>query len=174
SSRLVSDGPVAELKRGVEYLVALLELCLGDAKRRVGHDRVPAHEGVHPTVEQRLGDGLHLRRRAVERSEGLERLAVANQLETTEQAYRPRRADAWMPLAQPAMDSRQHLAHAPRVADHIVLFVRLERAERRGAAEGMAVVGQPAVEGVVVEVRRDRGSHPHRAEWHVARGQALG
>ena len=72
------------------------------------------------------------------------------------------------------MDPRQHLAHAPRVADHVVLLVCLQRAERRSAAKGMRVVGEPPIEGVLVEVRGDVRPHAHRPERHIRRGKALG
>src|SRR5690242_16882957 len=59
-SSLIAAGSVADLKRRIQDLEAFLELGLGDAERRVGHDRVPAHEREHPAVEQGLGHGLHL------------------------------------------------------------------------------------------------------------------
>src|SRR5437773_11572734 len=79
-----------------------------------------------------------------------------------------------MALLEASVVVGQYLAHAPRVADHVVLFVCLDRTQRGRAAERMAVVSQTAVENFVVEVGGDLRTHAYRAKRHVAAGQALG
>src|SRR5579864_9061206 len=88
SSRLSPERAVADLKRRVEDLEALVELGLGDAERWAGHDRVPPDERVHAGVGQRLADRLHLRRSAIEGGKRLHRVAVAHQLERAEETDR--------------------------------------------------------------------------------------
>src|SRR5438309_5298887 len=171
--RSVGDRVVADLEHRVEDLEPLVELGLAYAQRRVGHDDVPAHERVHARVEQGLADRFHLRRRAVERCHRFEGVAIAHELEGAEQSDRPRGTDAGMALLQPAVVLCEHHAHTLSVADHVVLFVRLDRAQRRGAAERVAVVREAAIEDVVVEIRRHCRPHAHRAQRHIAAGQAL-
>src|SRR5437660_9152497 len=61
-----------------------------------------------------------------------------------------------------------HLTHPARVADHVVLFVRLDRAQGGRAGQGVTVVGQPAVKDVLLEVVRDFGAYPDRSKRDVA------
>ena len=71
------------------------------------------------------------------------------------------------------MVALHHLAHSARVADHVVLFVRLDGAQGRRAGERVTVVGQPAVKDVLLEVVRDFGAYPDRSKRDVAAGQPL-
>ena len=60
-----------------------------------------------------------------------------------------------------------------RVLDQPVVFVDLDRRERRGARQRMAVVGQPAVEHLVLELCGDRTAHADAPQLHVARVSPL-
>ena len=60
----------------------------------------------------------------------------------------------------------QQLAHARRALDEAVLLVDLDRRQRRGAGQRVRVVGQAAVEDVVLEVLGDLAAHARaRPSW---------
>src|SRR5438477_11093920 len=52
SSTSAGEGAVSNLEHRVQDLEPLIELGLGDAQRRVGHDHVPPQEGVHARIDQ--------------------------------------------------------------------------------------------------------------------------
>ena len=66
------------------------------------------------------------------------------------------------------------LAHPSRSLDQAILLVDIDDRQCRGAAHGMAVVGQAATEGLVGEGIRDALPHRHRSQRQVGGGQALG
>src|SRR6266852_2364451 len=78
-----------------------------------------------------------------------------------------------MPPPELLMVTLHHLAHSAGVADHVVLFVSLDRAQRRRAGERVTVVGQAAIEDVLLEVASDFRAHADGAKWDVAAGESL-
>src|SRR5260370_1929297 len=78
-----------------------------------------------------------------------------------------------MPPPELLMVMLHHLAHSAGVADHVVLFVSLDRAQRRRAGERVTVVGQAAIEDVLLEVATDFRTHPDAAKWDVAPPKSL-
>src|SRR5438132_6111655 len=172
-ARSLGDGPVRDVERLVDDLESLRQFLLVDAQRWVRHDRVPADEGVEALLAQRLRDRLHRLRGSVEGSERLHGFTVFHQLEDAEETDRPREADRWMLPPELLVVALHHLAHPARIAYHVVLFVRLDRTQGRRAGERVTVVGQPAIEDVLLEVIRDLRAHPDRAERDVAARQPL-
>src|SRR5207245_4473453 len=77
----LGDGLVGDVERLVDDGKAFGQLALGDAQGRVGHDRVPADEGIEAVLAEVLPDRLHRLRGPVEGSERLHRLAIFDQLE---------------------------------------------------------------------------------------------
>src|SRR2546427_12266207 len=65
------------------------------------------------------------------------------------------------------------LAHPLCVTDHVVSLVGLDGAQRGGAGERMAVIGEPAIEDAVLEVLRDLRAYSNRAERDVTARQTL-
>src|SRR5207247_4026221 len=78
--------PVRDLEALVDDVQALLQLGLGDAQRRVGEEAVPAHQGVEPLLAEELAEGGHLLGGAVVGGHGLVGLAVAHELDDSEEA----------------------------------------------------------------------------------------
>ncbi len=58
---------------------------------------------------------------------------------------------------------RHQLAGLLRLRDQVVVFIDLQRGERRGARERVAVVGEPAVENLLVEMIGDARAACRRA-----------
>ena len=75
---------------------------------------------------------------------------------------------------QPFVMIAHDLAETSRVLEQPILFVYGDVGEGRGAADGVAAVGQAAVVEVRVEMPRDLVIHRDSAERQVRRGQALG
>src|SRR5208283_5074358 len=98
------EPPVDDGKR-------LAQLRLVDAERRVGEEGVPADEGVEALLAEEAAEGGHLLRGAVEGSQGLAGLAIANQLDDAEQSDGAHRADGWMLGLQFGEKLLQHSAH---------------------------------------------------------------
>ena len=65
-------------------------------------------------------------------------------------------------------------SHALRVLQQPLLLVHGDGGQRGGAGQGVAVVGEPAGEGALLEHARDLRAHAHRAQLHVGGGDALG
>ncbi len=127
-----------------------------------------------PLSRRCLATCLHLVAGAVVGRHRLVGLPVADELEDAEQADVAARADAGVLALQLAMVIAHDAAHASGSLDEPVLLVDLDGGQRGGAAHGMAVVGQAAVEHLVLERVGDPAAHANGAERQVARGEALG
>src|SRR5882672_4527996 len=96
-SRRLINMSVNRLVRDVEAAVddreRFAQLCFGDAQRRIGEERVPAHERVEPFLPEESRERLHLVGGAVERRERCLFRLVAHQLDQAEQSNRSCRAD---------------------------------------------------------------------------------
>ena len=121
-----------------------------------------------------LPDRLHRFRGAVEGRKRFHRLAVLDQLEDAKKPDRPGQADRGVFLFERLMVTLHQRAHPPGVPNHVVFLVGADGAERRGAGQRVAVVGEPAIEHVLLEVRGDLRPHPDGAERNVAAGQPFG
>src|ERR1700687_674455 len=159
----LGDRLVRDVERFVDDREPLRQLLVVDAQRGVRHDRVPAYEGVEALLAQGLPHRLHGLRGSVEGRERIHRLTLYDQLQDAEETGRAREANGWMPSLELPVVTFHHLTHAAGVADHVVLFVRLDRPQRRRAGERVTVVGQAAIEDVLLEVVGDFRAHPDRA-----------
>ena len=92
---------------------------------------------------------------------------------TIEEADGARGADDRVARLEVVEQRGHEPSHLLRPLDQAVLFVDRQRGERGGAGERMAVVGEPAVEHVVLEVIGNRAAHADGAELHVRARQAL-
>src|SRR6266511_204856 len=166
--------PVGDVQGAVDDLEPIGELLLADAQGRVGHHVPPSDESVEAVLQQVALDRLHLVAGAVERRHGLERGAVADELQHPEQPDVPRGADAGAPLGQPGVVGPHHLAQLASVLDQAVLLVDADRRQRRRQRERVGAVGEPSEVHVLLEVLRDGRAHRDRPERDVARGEPLG
>src|SRR6202171_1842763 len=131
----LGDRPVRDVERFVDDREPLRQLLLVDAQRGDRHDRVPANKGVEALLAQGLPPRLHGLGRSVEGRERLHRLTIFDQLQDAEETDRAREANRWMLSLELPVVTFHHLTHAAGVAGHLVLFVRLDRSQRRRAGE---------------------------------------
>ena len=68
---------------------------------------------------------------------------------------------------QPVVVLPHDAVESRRVLDEAVLLVHADRRDRRGAADGVAAVGQAAVEHLRLELLGDLAAHRHRAQRQV-------
>ena len=168
-----SHGPIGDLQRAVDDRKPLPELRFGDAQRRVGEEIVPPDDGVQTFLAEELPERRHFSRGAVERRQRLPGAPIANQLDDPEQPDRAHGADGRMPAFEIGEQVLHHDPERPGVVDQPIVLVHLNRRQRRGARQRMAVVGQAAVEDPVLELVGDSAPHADRAELHVGAGQPL-
>src|SRR5262245_2715333 len=170
----LGDRLIGDAERLVDDPEALGQLLLGDRQRRVGHDPVEPDHREQPAFVQMLGDRLHLVADAVERRERLHRLPAANQLHDAEQSDVADQPDRRMLVEQLLMVPGHDLAHLRRVLDQAVLLIHADRRDRRGQRQRVRVVGQAAVEHVLVEVLIHLRRQSDRPKRDVRRRQSLG
>ena len=131
-------------------------------------------EGVKALLAEEAAEGGHFIGRAVEGRHRLARFAVADQFDDAEQSDGAHRAHRRMFGLHLRSQLFEDGAHFFRVVDQAIFFIHTNGRQRRRAGIGMAVVGEPAVENLILKVLGDGGPHPDRAQGQVARGQALG
>src|SRR6202050_4921388 len=169
---LVDHGFISNIKPTVDDGKGLAHLLLVNAKRRISEEGVPAHEGVQALLAEEASERSHLLRRSVERSEGLARLAAANEFDDAEQSDRAHRAHRRMLGLQLRSQFLQHHAHFFRVIDQPIFFLHTSRSQRRGAFYGITVISKSSVEHFVLKVLRDAMPHAHSPQRQVTGGQS--